>query len=154
MIKMVMTFKDADEALKTLQKLSTPTMTPMPPIPSGVDQMPLEESPATSPVVSQEASTEAAPKKKRGRKSAAERNADVEAKAAAYAEQVGEIKGGNGETKYTKEDALAALEKLNTVKGLAVAKEALKRFDAKRLSDLPERDYGNFIIQCDYFLAQ
>ena len=46
-------------------------------------------------------------------------------------------------------DALSALQKVNSEKGLATAKELLNKFGANRLSEVDASKYGEFIGACE-----
>lgn len=54
----------------------------------------------------------------------------------------------------TKDDVLEILKKVNTLKGIAVAKDALTKFKAKKVSDLEEDQYAQFVEYCKTQLAQ
>lgn len=55
--------------------------------------------------------------------------------------------------KLTKTNAQDALAKLNSEKGILVAKEVLANFGAQRLSDVEESDYELFITACEEYMA-
>jgi hypothetical protein len=49
---------------------------------------------------------------------------------------------------YTREQALAALQNLNVLKGLPEAREVLSQFGCARISDVKPDQYGAFIAAC------
>lgn len=57
------------------------------------------------------------------------------------------------EEEVPQEDALAALQKVNSMKGIATAKEILNKFGAKRMSEVTPAQYGAFIGACDEVLG-
>lgn len=54
---------------------------------------------------------------------------------------------------YTKADIVAACQKVSETKGLPVARELLATYGAKRVSDVKEEDYAEFIKACEGCLA-
>lgn len=49
----------------------------------------------------------------------------------------------------TKDDAIAALQKVNEGKGLGVAREVLLAFSCSRISEVPVEKYGAFVAACE-----
>lgn len=55
--------------------------------------------------------------------------------------------------KATKEDAIAALKKVNEEKGIEVARAVLSEFDCSRVSELKEEHFAEFVEACQVALA-
>lgn len=49
----------------------------------------------------------------------------------------------------SKEDVAAALQKVNTAKGLAVARQILADFECQRISDVTPEVYSDFVHACE-----
>jgi len=49
----------------------------------------------------------------------------------------------------SKEDVAAALQKVNTAKGLAVARQILADFECQRISDVTPEVYADFVHACE-----
>jgi len=89
-----------------------------------------------------ETETAAQPKKSKTKKE----KAAVEV---AEAEPVQEEKVEAKQANATKEDVAAALQKVNTAKGLAVARQILADFECQRISDVTPEVYADFVHACE-----
>lgn len=96
----------------------------------------------------QSSPVEEAPAKKVTKKKAKKKAAKKASAKTAPPQEPEEETQESGDINYSKDDVLHCLQLVNTTKGLPTARRILNSFEANRVIDLSEQDFGDFIKAC------